>query len=144
MKKYYLIAVLLSCIGLIGCDSGPAAPTQEELTAKFAKRYCSEDGRNTLTLDNSGRYTNKRLRANPFGGSDLPESCEGSFSFTEGENSWKLVFNKSDKKSNPMIPSCQGEIEVWTEEGGFLVGDSIVVLQDLFGDGALSSANCGG
>ena len=144
MKKYYLIAVLLGCIGLAGCDSGPGGPTQEELTAKFAGRYCSTDGNSNLTLDNAGRYTNKRLRSNPFGGANLPESCEGTYQFVEGEDSWKLVFNKSDKKSNPMIPSCKGEVDIWNAEKGYLVGDSVIVLQDLFGDGDLSSANCGG
>ncbi len=144
MKKYILTTFLLSLIALAGCDSGPETPSQEDLKGKFAQKYCSEDGKTNLTLDNQGRYVNKRLRSNPFGGAALPESCEGTYSFVEGENSWKLVLDKSDKKSNPMLPSCQGEFEVWNLEKGYLLGDSIIVLKDLFGDESVSSANCGG
>ncbi len=144
MHKYILIAFLFCSIGYIGCDAGSGNPTQEDLKGKFVQKYCSEDGKTNLTLDNNGRYTNKRLRSNPFGGASLPESCEGAYSFVEGDNSWKLVFEKSDEKSNPMLPACQGEIEIWNAEAGYLVGDSIIVLKDLFGDEAVSSANCGG
>lgn len=144
MKKYILIAFLLSSFGFFGCDSGSGAPTVEDLKGKFAQKYCSEDGKTHLTLSSDGRYINKRLRSNPFGGASLPESCEGAYTFVEGENSWKLVYEKSDKKSNPMLPSCQGEIQIWEAEKGYLVGDSVIVLLDLFGEEEVSSANCGG
>ena len=136
--------LLLTLFGLTGCDTGPAAPTAQELKDKFTGAYCSEDARYRLNLQADGRYVNKRRRGNPFGGQDLLESCEGNFKFLEDAGSWKLVFEKSDAKSNPMVQSCSGEVEVWNKEGGFLVGDSLIQLQDLFDGTQLSNANCGG
>lgn len=144
MNRSLLYLSILAILGLSACDSGPQAPTAEELTIQFAGSYCSADGSVSLDLNTDGRYANSRRRRNPFGGKPLAESCEGSFSFVEGENTWKLVFNKSDKKSNPMISSCQGEVEVWNAEKGYLVGDSVVVFQDLFDATDVSNANCGG
>lgn len=144
MNRRFLYLAILAFLGLSACNSGPSAPTSDDLTLQFAGSYCSEDGSVSLDLNTEGRYANRRMRRNPFGGKPLAESCEGSFSFVEGENSWKLVFNKSDKKSNPMLSSCQGEVEVWNAEAGYLVGDSIIVLQDLFDGTEVSNTNCGG
>ncbi len=144
MHKYILNAFLLCSVSYFGCGPGSGDPTEEDLIGKFVRKYCSEDGKTHLSLDGNGRYTNKRLRSNPYGGASLPESCEGAYTFVKGEDSWKLVFEKSDEKSNPMLPACQGEIEVWNSTVGYLVGDSIILLKDLLGEEPISSANCGG
>lgn len=139
--KYTIGLLLLGALYLTGC--GPTLPSEQEVRDHLVGTYCSKDSRHRLELTGEGRYFNKRTKKNPFGLRDLPEDCEGNFKLEQKENSWMLIFEKSDKKSNPMIKSCSGEVKVWELEKGFLVGDSIVTLNDLFDGVALSNDICG-
>lgn len=143
MKKILgLLAIALFVVS--GCDTGPGQPTAEELKTMFVGTYCSTDATYRLEMKQDGRYTNKRLRRNPFGGSGLPESCEGAYRFEEREEAMFLVFDKSDKKSNPMVKNCSGEFEVWNPEKGYVAGDSVIILADLFDGQTVANNNCGG
>lgn len=140
MKQY----LGLLCVGVLlvmGC--GPQLPPEAEVRDHLVGSYCSKDSRHRLELTSEGRYFNKRTKKNPFGLRDLPEDCEGNFKLVEGEKTWTLVFEKSDKKSNPMVNNCFGEVVVYELEKGYLVGDSIVQLSDLFDGHPVSNANCG-
>ena len=144
MNKYlFLLFSLLAVIGVSSCDMGPAGPTEADLISLMSGTYCSGDSQHRLELSKDGHYTNKRLKRNPFGGSSLPESCEGTYQFVETDGVWKLVFNKSDKKSNPMIKTCKAEFKIWDEEAGYVLGDSVILLEDLFDGTSLSNMNCG-
>jgi hypothetical protein len=49
---------------------------------------------------------------------------------TKTKNTWILAFEPSDKNSNPFIKCKGSEVTVWEAEKGYLVGDSIVILND--------------
>ena len=55
------------------------------------------------------------------------------------ENAWVLKFEPSDKNSNPFIKCKGSEVVVWDAEKGYLVGDSIVVLNDPMDEVPVSS-----
>jgi len=145
MKKLFAIA-LLGLALLTGCDSGPEVPTEAELKSTLVGNYCNADRSYRLEIKEDGRYRNRRLRRNPFGGTRIPEDCQGNYSFVldEETDSWKLVFEKSDKKSNSMVKNCEGEMVVWTVEGGYVVGDSLITLTEPFDDLKVTNLNCGG
>lgn len=128
----------------MGCDTGPEGPTEASLKEMMVGTYCSTDAKYRLDLKEDGRYLNKRLRRNPYGGSGLPESCEGVYRFEQQEDKWMLIFDKSDKKSNPMVRSCKGEFEVWNPEKGYVMGDSVIIMSDLFDGATVANNNCGG
>lgn len=143
MKK--LIGFLsLALLLVAGCDTGPEGPTEASLKEMMVGDYCSVDANHRLGLKADGRYVNKRVRRNPFGGAGLVESCEGVYRFEQQGEAWKLIFEKSDKKSNPMVRSCEGEVEVWNPEKGYVVGDSVIILADLFDQATVANNNCGG
>ena len=145
MKKYFVWSLLMVLV-LAGCDSGPEVPTEAEVKETLVGKYCNENKSYRLELKADGRYKNRRLRRNPFGGTRIPEDCEGAYSFTldEATNQWTLVFNKSDEKSNPMVKNCQGELLVWTPEQGYVVGDSLISLEEPFDQTTVTNLNCGG
>lgn len=143
MKKY-LFLLFLGIFSLSGCDSGPDTPTETDLKSMLVGNYCSADRSYRLEIMEDGRYKNRRHRRNPFGGTRLAEVCEGNYAFQQtDEGGWKLIFEKSDTKSNPMVKNCTGEIDIWNPEAGYLVGDSIITLSDPFDQTPVNNQNCG-
>jgi hypothetical protein len=132
MKKPFLLLAIMASLVLGACKMGPSHPGEEEVKTILIGRYCSEDLKHRMELNNDGRYSGHRTQLSAFGTGLLPEKCEGNYKlhYDEGTNSWILKFEPSDKNSNPFIKCKESEITVWTADKGYIVGDSIVTLRD--------------
>ena len=142
MKRTSLTFVTLAMALLLGsCSFGPAHPGEEEVKTILIGRYCSEDLRRRMELGNDGRYSGHRSQMSAFGTGLVPEKCEGNYklNYDEDKNAWVLKFEPSDKNSNPFIKCKGSEVVVWDAEKGYLVGDSIVVLNDPMDEVPVSS-----
>jgi hypothetical protein len=142
-RKTIGILLILTAMTIVGCKMTPNHPGEEQVKAILAGRYCANDFRHSLEIGHDGRYAGHRSRMSPFGTSMVPEKCEGNYKLTydNEKNEWQLVFETSDKNSNPLL-RCKGTtITIWNEEKGYLVGDSIVTLSDPI-DGVPVSSKC--
>lgn len=131
------LAVLMS---LSACSFEKEHPNEEQIKSVLIGRYCSEDLRHRMEITNGGRYSGHRTQVSAFG-TLLPEKCEGNYklNYDPDKNTWTLVFEPSDKNSNPFIKCKGSEVLVWEGEKGYLVGDSIVRLNDPLDDTPVSS-----
>jgi hypothetical protein len=141
MIKPWLILLVAATMAWGGCALGPAHPGEEEVKTILAGRYCSEDLRHRMELRHDGRYAGHRSSRSAFGTGILPEKCEGNYKlrYDDAQNAWILVIEPSDKNSNPFIKCKGGEVTVWHAEKGYLVGDSIVTLNDPIDQAPVSS-----
>jgi hypothetical protein len=132
MKKPWLILACAATWILGACSFGPEHPGEEEVKAILTGRYCSDDLHHRMELGHDGRYSGHRTQISAFGTGLLPEKCEGNYKlrYDDSQNAWILNFEPSDKNSNPFIKCKGSEVVVWNAEKGYLVGDSIVVLND--------------
>lgn len=71
------------------------------------------------------------------------ESCEGSYSFHENEETgnWEIRFEKSTKNSNPLV-SCEGIQVIWKKEGGYVSDSTATVLKDLIQGVEVTKDDC--
>lgn len=132
MKKPLLILAFAASLLCGACSFGPDHPGEEEVKMLLTGRYCSEDLRHRMELGHDGRYSGHRTQMSAFGTGLLPEKCEGNYKlrYDDDKNAWILAFEPSDKNSNPFIKCKASEVTVWEAEKGYLVGDSIVILND--------------
>jgi hypothetical protein len=142
-KTWFMLAGLLVSLVLGACSMEPEHPGEEQVKAVLAGKYCSDDLRHRMEIGHDGRYAGHRSQMSAFGTGLLPEKCEGNYKlrYEVDKNAWMLVFEPSDKNSNPFIKCAGSEIMVWQGEKGYIVGDSIVVLNDPL-DGKPVSSKC--
>jgi hypothetical protein len=142
-KPWLLMTCLVASLALGSCSFEREHPGEEQVKAVLAGRYCSEDLQHRMEIGHDGRYSGRRTQRNAFGTGLLPEKCEGNYKlrYEAEKNAWILVFEPSDKNSNPFIKCSGSEVTVWEEGKGYLVGDSIVTLKDPL-DGAVVSSKC--
>lgn len=141
MKRACLFFAVMATLVLGACSFGPQHPGEEEVKAILAGRYCSDDLRHRMELGHDGRYSGHRTQLSAFGTGLLPEKCEGDYKlhYDDDQNAWILKFEPSDKNSNPFIKCKGSEVTVWNAEKGYLVGDSIVVLNEPMDQVSVSS-----
>ena len=142
-KPWFILACLTLGLALGSCSFEPEHPGEEQVKAVLAGRYCSDDLKHRMGIGHDGRYSGHRTQMSAFGTGILPEKCEGNYKlrYEEDKNAWILVFEPSDKNSNPFIKCKGSEVTVWEGEKGYLVGDSIVSLNDPL-DGIVVSSKC--
>lgn len=136
-----LIGGLLFMTLISGCGGESAAPTAEELKSKLVGSYCS--GYYKLVLSDNNTYLNQRIQKSIYNGAPILEKCEGTFRLeaSEDESSWFLIYERSTENSNKIVV-CEGKVEIWQKEKGFMPGDSLPVLQELFDGTDVTMNNC--
>ena len=140
MKKY-LPFLLLGLFALTGCEE--PGLTADAVKSNLTGTYCSADRNYQVELSAEGRYEAKRVKKSPFDTGRLGETCEGEYSLEEMENGdWMLVLNKSDKKSNPLMKSCAGEMLVWSKEEGYVMEGDKMALSEPFDQGVVTKGAC--
>ncbi|MCB9231846.1 MAG: hypothetical protein H6581_09300 [Bacteroidia bacterium] len=141
MKKIRFSILLLTLIGLLwGCKSNKA-PEAAEVMEKLKGAYCAEGYR--LELNEDTTFYNFRVRSGILEGKPLSEICRGDYSlkFDEAKKEWNLIFTK-DKGRTKTPASCAGTVLVWSKKDGYVVGDSIVTLPELFDGVEVVKGNC--
>lgn len=124
-----VVLFLLSC-----CD---ATPRKSDIKSKIKGTYCNASHKLILT---DSTYINTKFQKGLLADTPYTESCKGKYLIDMKEGHWIIRF---EKDPNPRaISNCQQEYTIWTEKEGYLIGEDIVTLRDLFDNTPVTKNEC--
>lgn len=132
------ISLFFSSILFYSC--GKPTPKQEDVFKRISGNYCAEGYRLELRPDST--FFNMRVTTGALGSRPLVERCEGTYSleFDKTKSEWAIVFKKGNKAFS--FAACEGKIEIWNKEKGWISGDSTVILNEWFDQTAVEKGKC--
>lgn len=133
-NNLFIFLLLITPLAFLSCDN---TPRKSELRSRLKGTYCNDT--HTLILTDS-TYQNTRLLRGTLEGTPFTESCKGTYSIELHEGRWVLKFHKDPQPQSSL--NCQQEFTIWSEKEGFLLGESEIVLRDLFDNTEVRKGGC--
>ncbi len=129
--SFSLLLVLLSCEG--------NAPTEIEIREKVKGKFCSST--HSLEISDS-TYRNTKYHKGLTTGNQFMEYCKGTYKLEFENDQWVIHFFKDSSPSRTTIYDCEKKVAIWDAKQGYLVGETNVVMEDLFDGSKITRQGC--